>query len=57
MMNYMPLDDTVDILAEVARQAGLNSGAMHPEDVACAMINAIEGAQAALTLVVKKNSQ
>lgn len=45
---YPPPGDVVEVLAEVARRAGMDSPASHPEDIACAMASAIEAAAIAL---------
>ena len=41
-MNYPAKGDTIDLLLDAARKAAEDTEATHPEDIACAMLNAIE---------------
>jgi hypothetical protein len=42
MMNYPNPQDTINLLLEAARKAAEGAEVTHPEDIACAMLHAIE---------------
>lgn len=41
-MDYPVKSETIDLLLEAARKAAEGAEVTHPEDIACAMLNAIE---------------
>ena len=41
-MNYPAKGDTIDLLLDAARRAGEDCSSQHPEDIAYAMLSAIE---------------
>lgn len=41
-MNYPAKGDTIDLLLDAARRAGEGCSSPHPEDIAYAMLSAIE---------------
>lgn len=58
MSNYGGrFDNAMEVLLETARRAAVNSGCTHPEDLASAMIMAIEGAAAALSIQYELESK
>lgn len=50
-MKYPSHDFTVSALIDVARRAGMEVNADHPEDIAIAMINAIEHGGSMLSIL------
>jgi len=54
MPKYPEKNYVVDILVEVARRAGTEVNADHPEDIAIAMMNAIEHAGVTIDIIHKR---
>lgn len=50
-MNYPDRELVIETLLEVGRRAGTNCSADHPDDIAVAMVNAIESAGEAIQVL------